>query len=330
MSRRIVMLAADGMMATAYMGTQDLLRIANTIARRVNGGESTLFSIVQVSADGSPVRCANGCRLAVDGDLSLVQNDDVLITPSFMLASARELDSALEDWQTLLPFLRQRGPDMAMVASNCSGSLLLAEAGLLDGGVATTAWWLHDSLRKRYPQVQLEADALFVQSGNCLTGAASTAFFDVALALVERYGGKHFARLVAKYMMLDNQRRSQAPYTILSLFDSNDALVDRSEQWIRAHLARDFRIEELADAMAVSPRTLIRRFQKALGESPQSFTQKLRIEKSKALLETTQLRFSEIVQRCGYSDESAFRRLFKRHCELSPREYRLRFAARAS
>lgn len=75
----------------------------------------------------------------------------------------------------------------------------------------------------------------------------------------------------------------------------------------------------------MSPRTLIRRFQNVLGEAPQGFTQMLRIEKSRVLLETTQLSFPEIVQRCGYNDESAFRRLFKRHCQLSPRDYRRRF-----
>jgi transcriptional regulator GlxA family with amidase domain len=184
-------------------------------------------------------------------------------------------------------------------------------------------------MKKNYPRLTVDADAGCTQAGKFLCGAASFSFQDVSLAIIEKYAGKHFARLVAKYMMLDNQRQSQAPYAILTLFESSDPLVNKAEQWIRANLSRDFRIDEVASEVAVSPRTLIRRFQKSLGESPQSFTQKLRIEKCKALLETTQMSFSEIVLRCGYSDESAFRRLFKRLCDLSPREYRKRFAKAA-
>ena len=171
----------------------------------------------------------------------------------------------------------------------------------------------------------LDADAICTQSHNIICGAGTTSYQDVCLAILEKFAGKHFARLVAKYMMVDNQRRSQAPYAILSLIESDDRVVNKAENWIRANLAKDFRIEDVASEVAVSPRTLIRRFQNTLGETPQTFTQKLRIEKCKTLLETTQLRFGEIVQRCGYNDESAFRRLFKRHCQLSPRDYRRRF-----
>jgi transcriptional regulator GlxA family with amidase domain len=126
-------------------------------------------------------------------------------------------------------------------------------------------------------------------------------------------------------MMMDNQRTSQAPYAILSEYQSQDPVVNKAEQWLRKNLHKEFKVEDIASHVAVSPRTLIRRFQNSLQESPQSLTQKLRIEKSKILLETTQLSLGEIIRRCGYQDESAFRRLFKRHCALSPREYRRRF-----
>ena len=329
MTTRVNVLALNGAMAGSITGVKDLLSVANVIARRMNEASEPLFSVQIVSPDGAVVTTSSRCQILPDGGLELVQPGDMLFCPAFMIPHPADLDRAFVDWQPVLPWLREIAPQLAQVATNCSGAYLLAEAGLLKDGMATTAWWLCEDFRQRYPDVALDGNALCVRSGHLITGAASSAYYDVVLAIVEQQAGKHFARLMAKYMMLDNQRRSQAPYAILTLFDSQDDLVSRAEQWIRAHIAQDFRIEALASAMAVSPRTLIRRFQATLGESPQSFTQKLRIEKSKILLETTSLPFTDIVNRCGYADESAFRRLFKRYCQLSPREYRRRFSSAA-
>ncbi|MGH8772741.1 MAG: helix-turn-helix domain-containing protein, partial [Burkholderiales bacterium] len=104
----------------------------------------------------------------------------------------------------------------------------------------------------------------------------------------------------------------------------------KGEKWIKANLRKNISIEEIADQVAVSQRTLVRHFRDSTGGSPQLFLQRIRIEASKALLENTSLRIDEIVDRIGYSDDGAFRRLFKKHTNLSPREYRCRFGAKAS
>lgn len=330
MSQTLSVIALPYSSGTSIMGVVDVFSIANIISARINESEEPLFRIRVISADGEPVTCSNGHRISADGCLQDIEPDDLVFVSAFMVAGRRELERAVKSWQPVLPWLAEQGPNQALIATNCSGSFLLAEAGLLDGKVATTAWWLLKPFRERYPKVILDRDTICTRSGNMLLGAGTTSYHDVCLAMLEQYAGKHFARLAAKYLMVDNQRRSQAPYAILSLNDSDDKVVNRAEAWIRTNLSRDFKIEQVAEAVAVSPRTLIRRFQTALGETPQSFTQILRIEKCKVLLETTQLSFSEIVQRCGYNDESAFRRLFKRHCQLSPRDYRRRFNTAAS
>ena len=325
MSRRVFVLAVDGAMAGSLVGNRDLFMVANMLAKNTSVSAAPLFDVRFVSMDGGPIECANGCRMEVDGSIAEIQPGDTLFSPGFMVPNGASVAENLVRCCDLIKWLREQGAGLELIATNCSGSFALAEAGLLNGGRATTAWWLQNEMQRRYPAIQVDRDAICVYSGNIVSGAGSSSFSDVGLSVIEKFAGKPFARLLAKYMMLDSQRLTQAPYAILSLFDSSDVVVNKSEQWIRTNLARDFRIEDLAASMAVSPRTLIRRFQNAIGESPQSLTQKLRIERSKILLETTQLRFSEIVQRCGYQDESAFRRLFKRYCQMTPREYRQRF-----
>ncbi|QQD17109.1 AraC family transcriptional regulator [Spongiibacter nanhainus] len=330
MSQTISYLGMDDIMASNVLASRDLFNVANRIAGRVAGqGENAqpLFDLRVLSQHGQPVRCEDGISLSAQGRWSDLHADDILILPAYMIADQSELEHHLPQWQEAMAFIRSIAAQQRLIVTNCSGSMLLAEAGVLSGHRATTAWWLHDLMASRHPKVDVEREAVCVLSGNMMTGSATTSCFDVTLAVIEQHGGAHLARLLSKYMMLDNQRRSQAPYAILGQHQASDDLVERAERWIRRNLGRDFRIEELASELHVSPRTLIRRFQKALGESPQSFTQKLRIEKSKILLETTQMRFGDIVTRCGYSDESAFRRLFKRYCQVSPREYRRRFAA---
>lgn len=325
MSQTISVIALPGSSGASIMGVIDIFAIANLISTRINGSSAPLFTLRVLSLDGEPVRCWSGYSLTVDGALNEVADSDIVFIAALSIAQKSQVSQALKNCQPAVDWLREHGRQQAFIATSCSGSFLLAESGLLDGKPATTAWWLSKYFAACYPKVLLDADAICTLVDNMLCGAGTSSYQDVCLAIIEKFTGKHFARLTAKYLMVDNQRRSQSPYTILSLIDSDDKVVNKAENWIRANLTRDFRIEEVAEAAAVSPRTLIRRFQRTLSETPQSFTQKLRIEKCKVLLETTQLRFGEIVQRCGYSDESAFRRLFKRHCQLSPREYRRRF-----
>lgn len=325
MSYQVSIVALNNASGASVMGVIDLFGIANRISHRINETEEPLFKLRIMSVDGTAVRCSNGYSIPADGRLEDIEATDIVYLCAFAIATRQEVNAMLEYTEVLTPWLSQQGPRQATLATSCSGSFPLAQAGLLNGKQATTAWWLSKYFTEHFPKVHFDPDAICSVADNILCGAGTTSYQDVCLAIVERYAGKHFARLTAKYLMIDNQRRSQTPYAILSLIENDDRVVAKAEGWIRNNLARDFRIDEVADFVAVSPRTLIRRFQNSLSETPQSFTQKLRIEKCKTLLETTQLRFGEIVQRCGYNDESAFRRLFKRHCQLSPRDYRRRF-----
>jgi transcriptional regulator GlxA family with amidase domain len=128
-------------------------------------------------------------------------------------------------------------------------------------------------------------------------------------------------------MLIDANRTAQTPYMMLQTqINHRDDLVFQAQSKMQAQLQQSFNLQELADELQISQRTLVRRFQQATQETPISYLQKLRVETAKRLLETTQLSFEEIVTRVGYADVSSFRRLFKRETLVSPREYRRRFS----
>jgi len=134
--------------------------------------------------------------------------------------------------------------------------------------------------------------------------------------------------LLAESGVLDDQRRSQAPYIILNHSRTYDPVITKAEKWIKANLRKQISVKALAAELAVRPRTLARRFKECTEDSAQVFVQMLRIESGKALLENTALRMVEILERIGYSDDSAFGRLFRKHMGLSPRDYRSRFGVK--
>lgn len=325
MTTRITLLALESCFASNVIGFIDLLHTANMIAARASPSAKPPFEWTVLSLDGKAVRTSNGCILAVDGRVGRKPASNVIFIPAFGSPHAGPLIEAIKRHERLLPWLRAQYEAGAMLAATCSGTFLLAESGLLDGKTATTSWWFASVFAERYPKVKLDLAAMVTRTNRLVCSAAGMSHFDLALHLIERFAGRAVARACARYTVLDDQRRSQAPFMILEHERSYDPLITRAERWMKANLARNFSVTELAEHVAVSPRKLDRRFRRCTGESPQVYLQKLRVEASKALLENTKLSMSDVIERIGYGDESTFRRLFKRHTTLSPRDYRRRF-----
>jgi transcriptional regulator GlxA family with amidase domain len=148
---------------------------------------------------------------------------------------------------------------------------------------------------------------------------------DLTLYLIEKFAGRELANICARYIVMDNRRPPQTPEFVRHHAQTHDPLITKAEKWMRANLRQDLRVADVAKQVAVSERTLIRRFQKATGASPQAYLQRLRLEAGKALLANSAYRIDQILERIGYRDDGAFRRQFKRYTNLSPREYRRRF-----
>ena len=203
------------------------------------------------------------------------------------------------------------------------------EAGLLDGGVATTHWAQAKTFARRYPEVDLRVSEILTEQNHILCSGAVTTSLNLALRLVEKFAGPEVAAATGKMMLIDTNRVSQSSYASLSEAPGHsDALVARAQRWMEKSLNQGFSLSELARHLAVSERTLNRRFKLATGEAPLHHLQSLRVDVAKRLLATTGLSVEAVSARVGYSDLSTFRRLFRRETGLSPREYQRRFSRR--
>ena len=227
----------------------------------------------------------------------------------------------------LVAWLRRAHASGAIACAACAGVFFLAEAGLLEGRAATTHWGLAQAFRARYPGVRLEPERLLVDGGDYVCAAGLTAYFDLALHLVARFASPEVAASCARTLLLDPGRASQTPYmSLLGPCAQGDAHMAKAQEWLEKNHTRTLRPGELAAAVTLGERTLLRRFKKATGRTPGAYLQALRIEHAKRLLESGTLSVDEIVATVGYQDTPAFFRLFKEMTGLTPGGYRSRFS----
>jgi transcriptional regulator GlxA family with amidase domain len=327
MTLRVAILAYDGCISSSVVQPLDGLRIANTLAHVQRPGTIPPIDVQLVGVKAGTAKASSGVRF----DVVQARPDDfdVLLVSALDYRSTSELLERVDALRGERQLLRRFADTGKRIVANCSGSVLLAEAGVLDGRRATTSWWLASLFRQRYPNVELTADEIAVEDGPITTTGAATASYEATLRLIELGGGEALAQNVSRVLLVDRQRQSQAPYVSLALTEKpRQPLSERAERWLQKNLHESISISALADHCRVSERTLLRRFHADFDATPLEYVQKMRVERAKALLESTALSFEEIVGRCGYQDVSSFRRLFKGVTQLTPNDYRDRFRLR--
>jgi transcriptional regulator GlxA family with amidase domain len=196
---------------------------------------------------------------------------------------------------------------------------LLAASGILDGGRATTTWWLSPLFRERFPRVALDESRMIVESSRVVTAGAALAHVDLALWLVRRRSPA-LAESVARHLVFD-ARPSQAAYVMPDHLMHADPVVERFEQWARRHLA-DFALAEAARHVGASERTLERRIRAVLGKTPLSYVQDLRVEVAVHRLRTTKESIDEIASTVGYGDGVTLRTLLRKKTGRGIRQLR--------
>jgi transcriptional regulator GlxA family with amidase domain len=320
MALTIGVLVLDGVTDSGVSVAFDVFRAANALVRRV--GRTPPFRIIALSPRGRAVHTAAGLRLGVHGAFRRASRCDALLLPGGWLERPEDVDTYLArpDVEACCEVLRRAAQRGAVLGCSCSGAFVFAKAGLLDGRQATTTWWLGPELRRRFPAVELDEARALVREGRLLSAGTVFAMADLALALVTDAVGPTIARQVMRVLLLD-AHPSQGPYMALNQLATDAPAVRAAEAWIRRHLGEPFSIAQLARAVAVSPRTLARRLEEALGLSPIAFVHRLRVERAAQLLETTRLSVEEIAHRVGYSDAGTLRRLLRR-AGVAPRRLR--------
>ena len=317
---RIALIVEPGSTPSSVMTTLDMFSIA---ARYPEAGDCR---VELLSSSGGTIQLAAAVRVETLALADTLEPYAAVILPGFFAEDVAALSGQLQSvWQPAIARLRRLGP-ATLAAASCYGTFVLAESGLLDERRATTTWWLQAAFRQRYPRVELDADLALADGGNVLTAGAMTAHTDLSLHVLRRLFGAALAHNVAGIMLVDGARTSQRPFMALQRAFA-DPLVQQAADWMAQHCVTgfDFSTPTLAAALHASYRTLHRRFTSAAGMPPLAYVQALRVERAKELLESTRLSLEQIVEKIGYSDVSAFRRLFARSTGLSPAQYRQRF-----
>jgi transcriptional regulator GlxA family with amidase domain len=316
---RIAILALEGLWDTGLVVMLDAFKLANNFSiAQMNGAVRFDVSVVGVR---KRVRSGQGLSIPVQA-LTADLKPDWVIVPALNTGRPEQLVPALErpDILQAKAQLQKWHADGARIGASCIGSFVVAESGLLDHQEATTTWWLAPLFRQRYPNVRLDETRMLVPSEVGVTAGAAMGHLDLALWLIRR-ASPELALVVSRYLLADI-RSSQAPYIIPNHLAQADPLILRFEKWSRDHLKKGFSLQQAADALATSPRTLQRRCEAVLGKSPLSYFQDLRVERAQSLLHGSGLDLDAIAAEVGYVDGATLRTLLRERLGRGVRELR--------
>ena len=326
----IAIVGYPGCSAWITAGLLELFAIANN-ARVTLGDRAANTARFDCHIVGKSRRAVRGSHAVSFAVHPTRRHYDASIVPPVWCESLADLEVQARRLRTENAFLVAMARRSNIFASTCSGAVLLAQAGLLSGRRATTCWWLVNWFRQAFPDIKMAPDRLVMRDGNRWTAAAGAAYMHLALDLVREFAGEPLAAATAKLMLVERRRGSQSPFLVPhappAQSDSEIAGFDigRATQYLRQHASERLAITGVCRTLAVSERTLARRFKASLGMSPLNYLQSQRIARARQLLESSKLPLERIVEQCGYEDVSSFRKLFARQVGMTPREYRQRF-----
>lgn len=297
---------------------------AYQIFNQVNGiladrGRNPVFDVHLVGLE-TVTRQSTGL-FAINPDCLIedVGNTDLIIIP----AIHDDHEKTVENNKEFIPWIIRHYKEGAEVASFCVGAFFLAETGLLDGKQCATHWMHANSFRNQFPQVDLVDEKIMTEEDGIYTSGGAYAFTNLLMHLIEKYAGREIAILASKAFSIDIDRDSQSAFIIFEgQKDHEDEKIIEAQKFIENHYQDTIRVDDLANQVALSRRTLERRFKKATCNTVTEYTQRVKVEAAKKSLESTQKNVNEVMYEVGYSDAKSFRNLFRRITGLTPNEYR--------
>ena len=317
--RKVAVLLFDGVNAIDVTGPAEAFAIAR--ADGTNAGYALAFW----SLSGQPVATESGLRLMPDSRPPPAPRGDVLIIPGGAgIRNPGTLD-ALACW------LKAHQEKFARVVSVCTGAYALAEAGVLDGRRVATHWAHADQLAARYPELTVDADALYLRDGRFHTSGGVTAGIDLALDLIRVDFGHATAAAVARELVVFLRRsgkQAQFSQPLRLMARAPDRLAETC-LWAANHLDADLSVEALARRAHLSSRQFARRFRAAFGEAPATHVRRLRVDAARTLLEQG-VSVQQAAPTVGFASVDGLRRAFEAVFGLTPREYQRRFETRES
>jgi transcriptional regulator GlxA family with amidase domain len=321
--RTVALIVYDGCQLLDLAGPADVLHGATLL------GASPPYRTIVVSPDGSAVRAENGITIGADASLRRLARGGTAID-TVLVVGGVGVEAFGADMRVATD-LRRLAVRARRTTSVCSGALVLAMAGLLDGYRATTHWSLCSRLAARHPDVQVEPDHIYVHDRDRWTSAGVTAAIDLALALVEDDHGPDLAHDIARWLVVFVRRpggQAQFSAQLLAEPGRSPGIVE-VQRWMPDHLDKDLSVDALAGRAGMSPRHFARIFRDETGTTPAAFVEALRIEAARRLLETSDRTVSAVAAAVGLRHAETLHRAFLRRLGTTPDRYRQHFRRQA-
>jgi transcriptional regulator GlxA family with amidase domain len=285
-----------------------------------------LLEPVLVARTRGPVAVCHGVRVDTHATLGECPETPIVCVPEVNVAPGAPL---AELFPEEIAWLKRRFEAGATLAASCSGAMLFAEAGLLDGHEATTHWAWCDVMQERFPNVAVRRQRSLVVSGDAhrlIMAGGGTTWLDLALYLIARTAGVEAAMQVARVNLIDWHEIGQQPFARLARTRQvEDAVIGRCQVWIADHYDEPNPVREMVRLSGLAERTFKRRFRETTGMSPLEYVHAVRLEEAKQMLETSNAPIESIARDVGYGDPAFFGRLFRRSVNLTAAQYRKRF-----
>ncbi len=324
----VALLAVPDTSPSVLYGLYDVLLSVGAVHADMTTGEpgEAMLDVKIVAADHAPFRSFGGVLVEPHASIADVARADVVIVgdmyaPIYVAPHGK--------YQPEIAWLQRLHAHGTMIASVCTGTLLLAEAGLLDGRECATHWALRDLFRMAYPRIRLREESILNVNSErygVVTAGGATAWQDLALHVIGRLCGPDHALKTAKGYLLANHDDGQLPFAAMNRYiQKTDALIGECQAWIADNFVCPNPIAAMTARSGLKPRTFARRFRQATGYLPIEYVHALRIDAAKQIIDAEDGSLDDIASRVGYEDTTFFRRLFKRTVGLTPAAYRRKF-----
>lgn len=321
-TRRVVMLGYPDAEILDIAGPLEVFSECTRWLRGKGISREPAYAIEVVGLRAGPFVTTSGVRLVAERSFIDVADADLLL-----ISGGRGCNVVAGD-KRVLQWIRRLASRGTPVGSVCTGALILARAGLLDGRSATTHWSATEQLARAGPGITVRSDAIYVRDGNIYTSAGVTAGIDMALAIVEQDWGRMTALSVARVLVVFLNRpggQSQFSDHLAAQFSEDDK-VRRLQLWILDHLDEDLSVSRLAARVAMSSRNFSRRFTGTVRVTPAQYVANARLAAARRKLEENKLHIAQVAGRCGFGTEEAMRRAFSSALGITPTDYRRRFS----
>lgn len=306
---------------SSIVGTYKIFTRAN--AYRKSMGKKEIFSI-QLAGISKKVEFYDGLfSVKPHTTISSIEKTDLIVIPSLN----HNYQSSVKNNKPIIRWIEEQYKEGAEIASICTGAFLLASAGLLEGKSCSTHWSAAENFRTIFPNVNLQPDRLITDENGIYTNGGAYSFLNLVLYLIEKYYDRETAIFCSKVFQIDIERTAQSPFTIFTTQKKHgDELISKAQTYLEQNIEEKISFEKLALRFAISRRNFDRRFIKATGNTPVEYLQRVKVEAAKKELEKGRKPIVEIMNEVGYSDDKAFREVFKRVTGLSPLDYKNKFS----